>query len=275
VQKQRRCMSLHSSSFSQLTLSTRKHILTPKRSLKTLQRTRIFNSFKSSGSANDARTPVLESTATRTLTPMLIFPSTMNGLIVGLPQWCVTSLSYLGLLTFSRLQLKGEESATLTKPPNHKLFDMKRPSLSPVLQRRLDAQNQKNTPVAPPVFNFNIGNEVATLFHPFAPTAPAVAPIPTAPMHATAPALAPTTTTADCPFLLSPLRCAGPEFSLDEFCTVYELGDAVLKRFEENCYKKSSTLRFVTIQELKDMGFRLGEIAALRVAVEAWSISPT
>jgi len=152
---------------------------------------------------------------------------------------------------------------------------MTRPSLSPVLQRRLDAQNQKNAPAAPPVFNFNIGNEVATLFRPFAPTAPAAAPVTTAPTHATAPALTPMTTTADCPFLLSPLRHAGPDFLLDEFCTIYELGDAVLKRFEENCYKKSSALRFVTIQELKDMGFRLGEIAALRVAVDTWSVSPT
>lgn len=82
-------------------------------------------------------------------------------------------------------------------------------------------------------------------------------------------------TPADCPYLLSPLRYAGSDVSLDEFCTVYELGDAVLKRFEENCYKKSSALRFVTIQELKDMGFRLGEIAALRVAVDSWSVSQT
>jgi hypothetical protein len=202
----------------------------------------------------------------------------MSGLVVGLPQWCVTSLSYLGLLTIARLQLKGEESATLTKPPNHKLFDMKRTALSPVLQRRLDVQNQKNTPVAPPVFNFNIGNEVATLFRPLAPTAlaaptaPAAAPAPTAPTHATAPT---PMTPADCPYLLSPLRYAGSDVSLNEFCTVYELGDAVLKRLEENCYKKSSALRFVTIQELKDMGFRLGEIAALRVAVDSWSVSQT
>lgn len=111
----------------------------------------------------------------------------------------------------------------MTKPPNHKLFDMKRQSVSPVLQHHLDAQNQKNAPVAPPVFNFNIGNEVATLFHPFAPTAPAAAPVPTAPTHATAPALAPMTTAADFPLLLSPLRHAGPDFLLDEFCAVYEL----------------------------------------------------
>ena len=66
---------------------------------------------------------------------------------------------------------------------------------------------------------------------------------------------------------------SGSDVSLNEFCTIYELGDAVLKCFEENCYKKSSTLHFVTIQELKDMGFHLGEIAMLRAAVDSWSVS--
>ena len=112
----------------------------------------------------------------------------------------------------------------------------------------------------PPVFNFNIGNEVATLFHPLAPTAlaaptaPAAVPAPTAPTHTTASAPAPTTP-ADCPYLLSPLCYAGSDVLLNEFCTFYELGDAVLKCLKENCYKKSSALRFVTIQEMKDMGF--------------------
>ena len=105
--------------------------------------------------------------------------------------------------------------------------------------------------------------------------APAAAPVPTAPTHAAAPALAPMTTAADCPFLLSPLCHAGPDFLLDEFCAVYELGDAVLKHFKENCYKKFSALCFATIQDLKDMRFHLEEIAALRIAVDAWSISPT
>ena len=37
-------------------------------------------------------------------------------------------------------------------------------------------------------------------------------------------------------------------------------------------YKEAQFLRFVTIAELKEMGFQLGGIAAIRGAIERWSV---
>ena len=59
---------------------------------------------------------------------------------------------------------------------------------------------------------------------------------------------------------------------LTQFCDNYRLGINVLKKLQENSYFEAHTLRFVTIAELKQMEFRLGEIVAMRDAVEAWSI---
>jgi hypothetical protein len=50
------------------------------------------------------------------------------------------------------------------------------------------------------------------------------------------------------------------------------LGDNIHSKFINNAYKEARFLRFVTIAELKEMGFQLGEIAALRDAVERWSV---
>ncbi|KAF8173627.1 hypothetical protein BJ912DRAFT_802205, partial [Pholiota molesta] len=174
-------------------------------------------------------------------------------------------LNHERLDCWASAMLKDDDSATLQKPPNHKLFDMKRTALSPALQRRLDNQNQKNTPLAqapppPSVINFNVSKDIADLFRhgSTAPAPPGPAPLP-APLAANY-------VPADCPFLLAPARSPGLDMPLSAFCILYELGDAILKRLEDNCFTKSSALRFITIQELKDMGFRLGEIAALRVA---------
>jgi hypothetical protein len=162
-------------------------------------------------------------------------------------------------------QLKGEAHATLEKPPNHKLFDGSQ-QLSPVLQRRLDAQNAKsNAPNAPsaPVFNFTIGNELVDLFRPSRP-APA-------PQHAPAAPLAPAYD-LQCPTLLHSSRSPGIDMPLTEFCMVYDLGPGLLEKFHDNSYKDARVLRFVTIADLKEMKFQLGEIAALRDAVERWSV---
>jgi hypothetical protein len=56
------------------------------------------------------------------------------------------------------------------------------------------------------------------------------------------------------------------------FCAEYDLGDNILSKLIKNAYKEARFLRFVTIAELKEMGFQLGEIAAIRDAVERWSV---
>jgi hypothetical protein len=60
--------------------------------------------------------------------------------------------------------MKGDEHATLEKPPNHKLFSVNNASISPVLQRRMDSAKNSATTSAPPVFNITIGREISELF---------------------------------------------------------------------------------------------------------------
>ena len=56
------------------------------------------------------------------------------------------------------------------------------------------------------------------------------------------------------------------------FCDLYDLGDAILQKFLNNGYACSRMLRFVQLTELKEMNFMLGEVAAMKDAVERWSI---
>lgn len=162
--------------------------------------------------------------------------------------------------------MKGEECATLSKPPNHKLFDNHPSPVSPVLQRRLENARTvaANAPSAP-VFNISIGKDFVDLLRP--PTVPQVAPMAPMLLPAHVPIL-----DHDMSNLLSRSRVPGCDMSLVEFCERYNLGDNILARFTENFYREARVLRFVTIDELKEMGFRLGEIAGLRDAVESWSV---
>jgi hypothetical protein len=59
---------------------------------------------------------------------------------------------------------------------------------------------------------------------------------------------------------------------ISEFCDMYALGPDVLERFASHMYKDARVLRFVTLTDLKEMGFRLGEIAGLQDAMELWSV---
>jgi hypothetical protein len=165
-------------------------------------------------------------------------------------------LSHDHLECWASAILRGETYATLETPPNSRLFDAGR-TISPVLKQRL-----KNNTAAPapapvvasaPVFNFSIGNEVARLFNPGAPvgeTAPAAA-IPSA--------------------LLPSTRVPGQDIPIEDFYQQHQLDNDVLQKLKDNRYKNARTLRFVTIADLKEMGFLPGEIGELRDAVEKWS----
>ena len=160
-------------------------------------------------------------------------------------------------------QMKGEECATLLKPPNHKLFDCRSSPVSPVLQRRLENARTITAVPSAPVFNISIGKDIVDLFRPSAtPVAPALLPA-----HMPQPVL-----DHDMSNLLPRSRIPGPDMPLGEFCERYNLGANILARFTENFYKEARVLRFVTVDELKEMGFRLGEIAGLRDAVDSWSV---
>ncbi|KAF8840844.1 hypothetical protein BDN67DRAFT_902673, partial [Paxillus ammoniavirescens] len=150
--------------------------------------------------------------------------------------------------------------ATMEKPPHNKLFDeQKKATLSPVLQRRLDLQAAKSAPPLAPVFNFTIGNELLGLICP--PQQQATAAV----------AAQPQITSDLGDRLLPSTRTPGDDISLSQFCMIYDLSQDILTKFQEHAFNHARLLRFVTIPELKEMNFCLGEIAALRDAAEKWS----
>jgi hypothetical protein len=115
-----------------------------------------------------------------------------------------------------------------------------------------------------PVFNFTLGNDILSIFRPLNPAQEAPAPIPAQN----------NTNTINNDLLLQPSRAPGPDLPIAQFCTEYGLSSQTAEKFTENCYMHARVLHFVAIEELKQMGFRLGEIAGLCDVVERWSVAP-
>lgn len=65
----------------------------------------------------------------------------------------------------------------------------------------------------------------------------------------------------------------GPDLNVEQFCTLYELSDDILKRLKDNGYQKTKTFKHITIVQLQEMSFKHGEIASLQDAVDEWANS--
>ncbi|KIK01240.1 hypothetical protein K443DRAFT_7073 [Laccaria amethystina LaAM-08-1] len=74
--------------------------------------------------------------------------------------------------------------------------------------------------------------------------------------------------------LLKPTSSVGHDMPIGEFCTSFGLQPSILAKLEDNAYDYARNLRFITLDNLTEMGFKLGEKAALQDAVERWSIPP-
>jgi len=73
------------------------------------------------------------------------------------------------------------------------------------------------------------------------------------------------------PDLLLPGSAAPvPCLTLQQFCSKYSLSDAVYQKLDENGYTGSNTISYIRVSELKEMGFKHGEIAAMKDAVRQW-----
>jgi hypothetical protein len=171
----------------------------------------------------------------------------------------------------SILQLNHDGIASLDVPPNHRLFDVQPTRLSPVLQRRLDAQN-KPAPAAP-VFNLTIGADVVDLLRGNV-RAPAAAPDPAVPAPPYQDILVPPppppppnlpvpSYDLKCPTLLQPNRLPGVDMTITEFCTQYGLVESMAKKFNAHGYERARVLRFLTVDDANGIGLRLGELAEL------------
>ncbi|KAG6834876.1 hypothetical protein H0H93_006765 [Arthromyces matolae] len=166
--------------------------------------------------------------------------------------------------------LKGDVCATIDRPPNHHLFDASANTESPVLQRRREAQQKEETTTQN--FTFSIGDDIRDLAKQIFPSLAPV-PQPAAPLDPAPPAPPATAEKYDfnCPTLLQPARKPGLDMNLEQFCTCFDLDNDILTKLRSHGYKNARTLRFLTADELKTMDFRLGEIAAMRDAIESWS----
>ena len=150
-------------------------------------------------------------------------------------------------------------------PPNHALFDAKSAPLSLILQRRLELQNSKLAPASAflaPVFNISADEAALDLLRP----CPAIEH----PEHPEPPALQVAVPSNQGKMLLDPIL--GPDISIDQLCESFSLQPSIRARLEVNGYYYARNLCFVTLNDLTEMGFKLGENASLQDAVERWSV---
>lgn len=119
------------------------------------------------------------------------------------------------------------------------------------------AKSSTSAAASAPVFNISVGDGVLDLFRPCLPVQDAPVPVLPATMSQ---------------MVLSPARNVGPDISIAEFCALYSLQPSVQKKLDENSYDHARLLRFVSLDNLGEMGFKLGERAALLDAVERWSV---
>ena len=133
----------------------------------------------------------------------------MLGISNGIPSLYLTS--YFSECTDILCYLKEDESASVDKPPHHRLFDPV--TRSPVLQCCLDAQNAKG-PVtsSAPVFNITVGDGLIDLLRPARPAPPDAF----APQMLAGPSIANN-------MLLKPTNDIGPDMSISDFCTSFGL----------------------------------------------------
>ena len=72
--------------------------------------------------------------------------------------------------------------------------------------------------------------------------------------------------------LLNAIFNVGPDMPIAQFCENYGLQPAIHQKLDENGYDYARNLRFITLENLAEMGFKLGERAAIQDAVERWAV---
>jgi hypothetical protein len=82
----------------------------------------------------------------------------------------------------------------------------------------------------------------------------------------------PATNTAPSPMLLPSSRAIGQYLTLQDFCTQYDITDTVRNKLSDEGYTNSRVLQYIAIEELKEVGFKNGEIASLKDAIIRWSV---
>jgi hypothetical protein len=99
------------------------------------------------------------------------------------------------------------------------------------------------------------------MFQPQFPPAVAAAPLAPAP-----PALPVIQTISDNPLLVPANATAQPAMPLIQFALQYEFSDNIRNTLQSEGFTSSNQLRLISLQELRDMGLKRGEIAVLQEA---------
>lgn len=128
-------------------------------------------------------------------------------------------------------------------------------SKSPILQARLNAMAKAKEPSAP-IINVVLPNNPFGIYQ-HAPNGPNPA---LAPAHPIAPASR---------HLISAIN-QGAKIDLATFCSVYALPDSIHNRLRENAISGTHAFAHLTSEDLKEMGFKLGEIINLNQAIREW-----
>ncbi|KAG1722738.1 uncharacterized protein EDB91DRAFT_1230512 [Suillus paluster] len=159
---------------------------------------------------------------------------------------------------------KDEAQANLETPPNHAKFNALpgQKGTASLLQRRLAERTQPANQPHGPVINFNIPPELLAVFRP-----PAVL---NSDIPQPAPAGSRTEGDRSQDSLIPYGVPHGPTFSLNEFCSNYTLSNDIRTKLHQNGYTGTETICYILISELKEMEFKLGEIAAMRAAMKRW-----
>ncbi|TFK22610.1 hypothetical protein FA15DRAFT_657438, partial [Coprinopsis marcescibilis] len=182
--------------------------------------------------------------------------------------------------------LKNNGSATLHMPPNLHLFDTAK--ISPVMQHHMNSCNQRDAQVpqvtvpmitpedAVGKFAMNI---LSTLLQPQA-TQTALTDLsmnsgalPAPSQAAVDPPLTLISTTAAHATveLLGAGFLPGPNMTLDNFCTWYDVSKNVHNKLITSGFTKAQFLRYLNESDLAAMEFKFGERAELLYALEEWS----
>ena len=75
--------------------------------------------------------------------------------------------------------------------------------------------------------------------------------------------------------LLGPGFDLGPDMTIDAFCRTYGLHQSIFEKLDKNGYDHARNLRFVSLDNLAEIGFKLGQKALIQDAVERWAVHHT
>ena len=64
----------------------------------------------------------------------------------------------------------------------------------------------------------------------------------------------------------------GAKLDMATFCSIFNLSDAIHQRLKENTYTATHAFAYMETAELRELGFKAGEIVDLKEAVKEWAV---